>query len=42
MTPDRARCSAPMDGGELEEWGSAAATSLAALLRDPPVGHLRG
>ncbi len=36
------RCTAPMDGGELEEWGSAAATSLAALLRDPPVGHLRG
>ena len=42
MTPDRARCSAPMDGGELEEWGSAAATSPAALRRDPPVGHLRG
>jgi hypothetical protein len=33
---------AAMDEAELEEWGGAAATSLASLLRDPPVGHLAG
>jgi len=34
------RCMAAMDEAELEEWGGAAATSLASLLRDPPVGRL--
>ncbi|MFC4783563.1 phosphotransferase [Nocardioides sp. MAHUQ-72] len=36
------RCTAPMDEAELEEWGGAAAASLASLRRRPPVGHLPG